>query len=111
MGAPIRSDMTVVQIGTSASGLPVYLDAQAARAKGIIMVNRVKSTPALMLIGKRLCKMAVIGMGSIGRRSQFTGIRNDGVARLTRVAACVFAHAPVLAGLALVENAGRARLD
>ena len=107
MGAPIRSDMTVVQIGTSASGLPVYLDAQAARAKGIIMVNRVKKHTSFDADRESgLCKMAVIGMGKHRQAVTVHRYGNDGVARLIpEVAACVFAHAPVLAGLALVENA------
>jgi hypothetical protein len=107
MGAPIRSDMSVVQIGSSASGLPVYLDAQAARARGIIMVNRIKKHTSFDAERESgLCKMAVIGMGKHHQAVTVHRYGNDGIARLIpEVAACVFAQAPVLAGLALVENA------
>jgi hypothetical protein len=107
MGAPIRSDMSVVQIGISTSGLPVYLDAQASRAKGIIMVNRVKKHTSFDAERESgLCKMAVIGMGKHRQAVTVHRYGNDGIARLIpEVAACVFANAPILAGLALVENA------
>jgi hypothetical protein len=107
MGAPIRSDMSVVQIGTSASGLPVYLDAQASRARGIIMVNRIKKHTSFDAERESgLCKMAVIGMGKHRQAVTVHRYGNDGIARLIpEVAACVFASAPILAGLALVENA------
>jgi hypothetical protein len=107
MGAPIRSDMSVVQIGSSASGLPVYLDAQAAQARGIIMVNRIKKHTSFDAERESgLCKMAVIGMGKHRQAVTVHRYGNDGIARLIpEVAACVFEQAPILAGLALVENA------
>jgi len=107
MGAPIRSDMSVVQIGTSPSGLPVYLDGQAARAKGIIMVNRVKKHTSFDADRESgLCKMAVIGMGKHRQAVTVHRYGNAGLARLIpEIADCVFSRAPILAGLALVENA------
>ncbi len=107
MGAPIRSDMAVVQLGESPSGLPVYLDANAARAKGIIMVNRIKKhTNFDGDIESGLCKMAVIGMGKHRQAVAVHHHGSDGLRRyIPEVAACIFARAPILAGLGLVENA------
>ena len=42
MGCPILSSMEVVGIGTTESGMPVYLDRHAAGADAIVVVNRVK---------------------------------------------------------------------
>ncbi len=64
MGVPIRCTMDVVQVGTTPSGLPAYIDAHAAAADGIIVVNRVK--PHTTFRGKvesGLVKMIVIGTG------------------------------------------------
>jgi hypothetical protein len=64
MGVPIRCTMDVVQVGTTPTGLPAYIDAYAAAADGIIVVNRVK--PHTTFRGKvesGLVKMIVIGAG------------------------------------------------
>ncbi len=107
MGAPIRSDMAVVELGRSSSGLPVYLDANAARAQGIILVNRIKKhTNFDGEIESGLCKMAVIGMG---KHRQAVAVHDRGSEGLRRyipeVAECIFSRAPILAGLGLIENA------
>ncbi|MEI6715523.1 MAG: lactate racemase domain-containing protein [Verrucomicrobiota bacterium] len=64
MGVPIRTTMDVVQVGTTPDGLPAYVDAIAAEADGIIIVNRIK--PHTSFRGKiesGLSKMIVIGLG------------------------------------------------
>jgi hypothetical protein len=107
IGAPIRATMEVVTLGHTAEGLPVYLDAAAARAAGIIMVNRVKKhTNFDGVVESGLCKMAVIGMGKhtqavLAHLPDNAGLR-DNIPRMARVA---LARAPILAGLALIENA------
>jgi len=71
IGAPIRASMEVVQIGEIDGGIPVYLDAIASQAAGIIVVNRVKKhTNYDAPVESGLCKMAVIG---IGHRQTCTG--------------------------------------
>ncbi|WP_331280157.1 lactate racemase domain-containing protein [Alicyclobacillus macrosporangiidus] len=42
VGAPIRSSMEVVQLGSLPNGLPVYMDKLAHGADGIVVINRVK---------------------------------------------------------------------
>src|SRR5438445_424117 len=63
MGCPIRATMEVVQIGT-ALGLPVWLDAHAAEADWIGVINRVKPhTGFTGTVESGLFKMMTIGMG------------------------------------------------
>ena len=107
MGAPIRASMVVMQLGETGNGLPVYLDAIASRAAGIIMVNRVKKhTNFDGAVESGLAKMAVIGMG---KHAQAVAVHQRGNAPMSenilRVAEVLFARARILAGLALVENA------
>jgi hypothetical protein len=107
MGAPVRATMDVVQLGETPQGLPVYLDAHAAQADGIIMANRVKKhTNFDSITESGLCKMAVIGMGKHKQATIVHQYGNYGLAEYIRpVAEVVLREAPILAGLALVENA------
>jgi hypothetical protein len=107
IGAPVRATMEVVTLGQTPAGLPVYLDAYAARADGIIVVNRVKKhTNFDAPIESGLCKMAAIGMGKHTQAATIHQYGNSGLAEhIVPVAEVTFARAPVLAGLALLENA------
>jgi hypothetical protein len=111
MGAPIRATMAVVEIGRTPSGLPAYLDENAARADGIIAVNRIKKhTDFGGDFGSGLMKMLVIGMG---KQAQALAIHQHGAPGLRRyipeVAEVVIARAKLLMGVGIVENAyGRA---
>lgn len=107
MGVPIRASMEVVQIGKAAGGLPVYLDAHASRAAGIIVVNRVKKhTNYDGPIESGLCKMAVIGMGKHAQAAAVHRYGNSGLREyVPAVAKVTFSRANILAGLAIIENA------
>lgn len=64
MGVPIRATMETVVIGTSANGLPVHIDKDAAEADGIVIVNRIK--PHVAFRGpyeSGIMKMLAIGLG------------------------------------------------
>jgi len=64
MNAPIKSSMEVVQIGTTADGVPVLLDRNAYQADHIVVVNRVKPhTDFKAEIESGLIKMMAIGLG------------------------------------------------
>lgn len=107
IGAPIRATMEVVQLGEIEAGVPVYLDAHAAAADGIIMANRIKKhTNYDGPYESGLCKMAVIGMG---KHTQAVAVHQHGNYGLReyipQVARVVFDRSKVLAGLAIVENA------
>ena len=105
--APIRATMEVVSLGEIPQGVPVFLDAYAAEAEGIIMVNRIKKhTNFDAALESGLCKMAVIGMGKHRQAVELHQYGNRGFREyLAPIAAHVFSRAPVLAGLALIENA------
>ena len=63
-GCPILSDMQTVEIGKSETGLPVFIDKYAARADGIIVVNRIKShTGFSAAYESGIMKMLAIGLG------------------------------------------------
>ncbi len=107
MGVPIRSSMEVVQLGETAEGVPVYLDAHAAQADGIIMVNRIKKhTNYDGPIESGLAKMAVIGMGKHAEAEAVHKFGNYGLREyIPRVAEVLLGRAKVLVGLAILENA------
>ena len=107
MGVPIRATMEVTQLGETSTGIPVYLDANAARADGIILVNRIKKhTNYDGPIESGLTKMAVIGMGKHRQAVAVHEHGNHGLREfIPQVARIVFERAPVLAGLAILENA------
>lgn len=107
MGVPIRSSMEVVRIGTTPRGIPVHLDANAAGADGIIMVNRIKKhTNFDGPVESGLCKMAVIGMGKHTQAVTVHQYGNYGLREyIPDVARVVLEAAPVLGGLAIIENA------
>jgi hypothetical protein len=107
VGAPIRSSMDVVQIGTSASGLPVYVDKNAYSADGIVLVNRIKAHTAFVgPVQSGLLKMAVIGLGKqrgaeVCHELGFAEMSQ----RITEIAEVSFAKLPILFGIGLIENA------
>lgn len=106
-GCPILSSMETVVLGTTKHGLTVYLDKNAAAADGIIVVNRVK--PHTNFRGtweSGLFKMMAIGMG---KHDQAIAIHRYGVVGLRdylpEVARTVVQKSPVVAGLAVLEDA------
>jgi len=106
-GANICSSMEVEQIGTSAQGVPVYVDKQAFNADHIILVNRVKPhTDFEGEIESGLTKMAAIGLGKRhGAEACHNAILDRGYYdTLTTVADVVFEKAPVTLGVGIVEN-------
>lgn len=106
-GAPIRSTMEVVQLGTASVGLPVHLDKYASEADGIIVINRVK--PHVAFRGpyeSGIMKMLAIGLGKqrgaevchdAGFGSMAENIPSIGIELLKR--------SNVLSAVALLENA------
>jgi hypothetical protein len=104
MGCEIRSSMEAVLLGRAANGAPVYMDANAFKADGIISVNRVK--PHTDLIGKNesgVVKMIVVGLGKEKGATAMHGFNLGETIPLAFTVA--LAKGPLLAGLAIVENA------
>ncbi len=108
IGAEIESEMDVVELGTTdAHGIAVACDARAMRADGIVVVGRVKPhTDFTGAIESGLLKMTALGLGkAIGAARYHAAFARWGYEPIIReVAAFVMARAPIVAGLAVVED-------
>ena len=107
MGVPIKSSLSVVQVGSTPDGIPVYLDRNAAKADHIVVVNRVK--PHTDFKGKfesGLMKMMVIGLGKqIGADHYHNVIvRRGHYPVFLSVAREILQRCPIAFGVAIVEN-------
>jgi len=106
MGAPIKATMEVVPLGSTASGVPVFLDRYAYEADGIIITHRVK--PHRHVMGPHqsgLLKMLTIGLGKLKGAATVHSFGWENFAKnLPEVSSVVLKKAPVILGLALVEN-------
>ncbi len=107
VGAPVRSSMDVVQIGTVNDGIPVYFDRLALEADSMILVNRVKPhTNFKSDLESGLAKMATVGLG---KHAGATIIHSHGVYGLKylipEMTKVILEKMPNTFGVALVENA------
>ncbi|MDQ3366243.1 MAG: nickel-dependent lactate racemase [Myxococcota bacterium] len=106
IGAPIRATMDVVQTGQLADGTPIYTNAIAAEADGIVLVNRVKPHTAFRgPVESGLSKLLVAGLANtVG----ITALHARGIEtfhELIPTAVELLVHRlPVLFGVALLEN-------
>ncbi len=107
-GAPIESEMDVVEVGTTAAhGIAVACDARAAGADAIVVVGRVKPhTDFTGTIESGLLKMTTIGLGkAIGAARYHAAFARFGYEPIIReVAAFLMERVPIVAGLAIVED-------
>ena len=103
MGCPVVSSMAVEEIGRTGNGTPVYLDRNALHADGIIVINRVKPHTAFRgEIESGLCKMLAVGLGKHKGAQQ---MHRAGLGpTLYEAARLILSRAPVLAGIAVLEN-------
>src|SRR5438128_5170380 len=106
MGCPVRATMDVVQVG-EALGLPVWLDAYAAEANWIGLVNRVKPhTDFKGSIESGLFKMMTIGLGKYQGAIQYhrANIHHGYEKVITSVGREMLARARIGFGVGIVEN-------
>jgi hypothetical protein len=107
MSVPILASMETRQVGTTKDSVPVYCSTVALNADGIILVNRVKPhTDFSGKLGSGLLKMAVIGLGKRDGATAMHGAasRLGHEAMIRKMARVMIASAPVLGGLAILEN-------
>ncbi len=107
MGFEIKAEMDVVPIATLDDGRRVFIAARAAEADGIVVINRVKPHTAYRgTYESGLMKMLAIGLGkqSGAAACHAQGFRNM-AENVPLFGSAVLANAPVLFGVALVENA------
>lgn len=106
VGAPIRATMETIEVARTASGMPLYLDREAASADRILPVNRSKPHTCFKgPIESGCTKMAVVGFGKQPGAAQIHScgpieMRDrilDGIAALR-------ATGRVLGGVATIES-------
>lgn len=107
LGVPVLSSMDTVLVDRLADGSPIYCDAAAAAADGIVVVNKVRPHANFKGdIESGLCKMLAIGMGkregaatlhAMGYES-FPGV-------LASMAEVLLKKLSILFSVAIVENA------
>lgn len=107
VGAPVRSQMDVVELCRSRLGFPVHLDRLAAEADHIVVVNRIKPhTRFEGPVESGLVKMLLIGLGKHAGASTYHRAEADHgwSAIVDAVTPEVLSRVSVLAGVAIVEN-------
>jgi hypothetical protein len=107
VGAPVVSSLEVVELGRLPDGSGVFWDRESCEAGAAVIVGRVKPHTAFRgPVESGLVKMAVIGMGKhrgaeAMHRPGFGGFAS----RLLEAWEVVRARAPLLFGVAVVEDA------
>lgn len=107
MGVPIRASMEVERIGRTADGVDVVCSVEALRSDGVVLVNRVKPhTDFHGSLGSGLMKMSVIGLGKrAGAAACHAAAARLGYEQTLRsIARVMLRTAPILCGVAIVEN-------
>lgn len=107
MKAPIRDSLEVRQVGISTDQIPAYCSTEALAADGILLINRIKPhTDFFGTLGSGLIKMCVIGLGKrTGATAMHLAAVQLGYERVIRgLAKVVIQNAPVLGGIAVIEN-------
>jgi len=103
MDCPVLSSMEVEEIGRTPAGAPVYLDRNALHSDGIIAINRVKlHTIFRGDVESGLCKILAVGLGKHKGAQQIHKIGTQ--AFMVETARVILAKAPILAGVAVLEN-------
>ncbi|GAB7386885.1 lactate racemase domain-containing protein [Bacillaceae bacterium] len=110
LGVPVRCSHEVRLLGKTSrwiEGLPVYCAEEALKADGVLLVNRVK--PHTSFRGEfesGLMKMMAVGMGRAKGASMVHSLGAENLAKaIPAIASVVLERAPVLGGIAIVENA------
>jgi hypothetical protein len=108
VGCPIRATMETVVVCRTAEGFPVHFDRFAYEADHVVVVNRVK--PHTRFVGEiesGLMKMMLIGLGKCAGATVYHGaILDYSFDQIIRsVTSEVFRKCPILAGVAILENA------
>lgn len=107
VGCPIQSSMEVVQLGTTADGMPVYMDKNAFEADGIVVVNRAKVHTAFSGANESgIVKMITIGLGKqMGADACHARGFKDMAQFIVDMAKISIQKANILFAVGIVENA------
>lgn len=107
VGCPIKSSMEVTMIGTTEKGKPIFIDSNAAKADGIVVINRVKAHTSFT--GKYesgLMKMMAVGLGKQkGAHACHCEGHGKMAEHVEEYGKGVLQYANILFGIAILENA------
>jgi Domain of unknown function (DUF362) len=106
MGAPVLATMDVVDLGAVQPELHAHLDAHAAGADAVLIVNRLKSHTSFDgAIASGLAKMLAIGLGKkVGAELLHAAGPARIEQRIRDVAQAIVSRAPIVGGLAILEG-------
>ncbi len=108
LGVAIRAAMEVEHLGTTDDGVDIFFSAEALRADGVVVINRIKPHTDFHsdTIGSGLLKMLVVGLGKrTGAANYHTSSARLGYERVLRaLAQSLLRRAPILCGVAIVED-------
>lgn len=107
IGCPILSSMETDHIGQTEEGHPVFIDRNAARSDGIIVINRIKPHTSFRgTFESGLMKMMAIGLGKqkgaeVCHAAGFPMMHH----MVPLFGRAILKHAPILLGVGIIENA------
>jgi hypothetical protein len=106
VGAPIRATMDTCEVGVSETGAVAHVDRCAFEANGIIVLGRTKTHPeSTGPLASGLLKMCTIGLGKhVGAHQAHSHGLWESVRAVPKLQ---LTHAPILCGVAVVENGYR----
>ena len=106
--ASIAASMETVRLGCTPEGMDVIFSAEAAKADGILVINRIKPHTDFQsdALGSGVLKMLVVGLGKrAGAANYHRGAIRLGFEPVIRAMARVIINsAPVLGGIGIVED-------
>ena len=105
-GTDIRITSEAVKIATTPSGHSVYVDAEAAKADAILLVNRIKPHTAFRdNLASGLFKMLTVGLGKVPGATQVHRLSAEGMCQaIIEMGRMALDKLPVIGGLAIIEN-------
>ncbi|WP_031386009.1 nickel pincer cofactor-dependent isomerase, group 22 [Desulfonatronum thiodismutans] len=107
MDTPLRIGLGTVRLGDSDLGMPVLVDAQAAEADHLVVVNRIKAhTKFKAPVESGLMKMLAVGLGNDEGARLLHGLApvHGMYALIDAAARVILERGNLLCGVGLVEN-------
>lgn len=106
VGAPMRVTAQAVEVGTIGDGRKLHVDAEAARAEGILAVNRLKPHTAFQeSLASGLMKMLAVGLGKVPGAAEVHRSGSSGIYKaVLEMGRLALDRLPIIGGLAIVEN-------
>lgn len=106
-GASIVRNIATEMIGTTDSGVPVYVNKAVLELDGLIVVNRIKPhTDFHGSIESGICKMLAIGIGALegAGATHSYALKNGYEETIVGVASKIMEKVPVIAAVGIIEN-------